>query len=71
MAYIHTKKIGDKKYYTLRISVRKDNKVVTRDLCNLGSDLSKIKLDSLEKKYKKEIRNSHKTIKILRYKLLY
>lgn len=63
MAYIHVKRIGNKKYYTLRISVRKDGKVITKDLCNLGSDFSKIKLESLEKKYKKEIRDSYKTIK--------
>jgi len=63
MVYIHVKKIGDKSYYTLRISVRKGNKVITKDLCNLGSDVSKISLDSLEKKYKEEIRKSYKTIK--------
>ncbi|MBW2981700.1 Fic family protein [Candidatus Woesearchaeota archaeon] len=63
MVYIHVKKIGNKKYYSLRISVRKENRVITKDLCNLGSDISKINLDNLEKKYKKEIRKSYKTIK--------
>jgi Fic family protein len=63
MAYIHTKTINDKKYYTLRISTRKNNKVITKDLCNLGNDLSKIKIEDLEKKYKKEIRNSYSKIK--------
>lgn len=63
MVYIHIKRIGNKKYYTLRISVRKNNKVITKDLANLGSDINKIKLKDLEKKYKKEIRKSHKTIK--------
>jgi Fic family protein len=63
MAYIHVKRIGDKKYYTLRISVRKGDKVIAKDLCNLGSDLSEIKIENLEKKYKKEIRKSYRTIK--------
>jgi Fic family protein len=63
MAYIHVKRIGDKKYYTLRISVRKDNKVITKDLCNLGNDFSKINIDKLEKKYHTEIRKSYFTIK--------
>jgi len=63
MAYIHVKRIGDKKYYTLRISVRKDGKVITKDLCSLGNDISKINIDSLGKKYKKEIRKSYETIK--------
>ncbi len=65
MAYIHVKRVGNKNYYTLRISVRKGNKVVTKDLCNLGSDLSKVTLEKLEKRYKTEIRKSYKTIKKL------
>ena len=63
MAYIHVKRIGNKKYYSLRISVRKGDKVITKDLCNLGDDLSKISLNSLEKRHKQEIRKSYKTIK--------
>ncbi len=63
MVYIHVKRIGDKNYYTLRISVREGNKVITKDLCNLGSDITKINIDNLENKYKKEIRKSYKTIK--------
>ncbi len=63
MVFIHTKNVRGKKYYTLRMSVRKDNKVITKDLCNLGSDLSKINLDSLERKYKGKIRSSYKTLK--------
>ena len=63
MAYIHVKRIGNKNYYTLRISIRKGSKVITKDLCNLGSDLSKVNLENLEKKYKTEIRKSYKTIK--------
>jgi len=63
MAYIHVKNIGNRKYYSLRISIRKGNKVITKDLCNLGSDLSKIKIEDLEAKYKSKIRSSYKTIK--------
>ncbi|MBI4980766.1 Fic family protein [Candidatus Woesearchaeota archaeon] len=64
MAYIHVKRVGDQKYYTLRISHRdKNGRVVTKDLENLGSDLGKVNLDHLEKKYKKEIRESYKVIK--------
>ena len=63
MAYIHKKNIGGKTYYTLRISARKNGKIIVKDLHNLGSDISKIEIDKLEKKYKKEIRKSYKTIK--------
>ncbi|MBS3158881.1 Fic family protein [Candidatus Woesearchaeota archaeon] len=64
MVYIHVKKVGDKKYYTLRVSARdKAGKIITKDIENLGSDISKINIETLEKKYKKEIRESYKTIK--------
>lgn len=62
MAYIHIKRVGNQEYYTLRISVRKNKKVVTRDVCNLGTDIFKINIEELEKKYKTEIRKSYKTI---------
>ena len=63
MVYIHVKNVRGKKYYTLRMSVRKNNRVITKDLCNLGDNLSKINLDKLEKKYKDKIRKSYKTLK--------
>jgi len=63
MAYIHKKKIGEKTYYTLRISVRKEGRVVVKDIEILGTDLSKISIDKLEKKHSKEIRKSYYTIK--------
>ena len=64
MVYIHVKKVGDKKYYTLRVSARdKAGKIITKDIENLGSDISKINIETLDKKYKKEIRESYKTIK--------
>ena len=49
MAFIHVKRIGDTSYYTLRVSTRKGDRVITKDLCSLGSDLSKVDLGSLEK----------------------
>lgn len=64
MVYIHVKKVGDKKYYTLRISYRdKKGKIITKDLKNLGSNIAKIKIENLEKRYKKEIRKSYRIIK--------
>ena len=63
MAYIHVKNVRGKKYYTLRVSVRKKDKIITKDLCNLGDDLSKINLDKLEQKYKTQIRKSYRTLK--------
>jgi len=63
MVYIHVKKIRGKKYYTLRMSVRKGNEVITKDLCSLGDNLSKIDLDKLEKIYKDKIRKSYRTLK--------
>ncbi|MFH1589905.1 MAG: Fic family protein [archaeon] len=63
MAYIHKKKIGEKTYYTLRISVRKGEKVIAKDIEVLGTNISNIKIDDLEKKYSKEIRKSYYTIK--------
>lgn len=63
MAYIHAKKVGDTTYYTLRISVRKNGKVITKDIENLGTDLSKVSIEDLEKRHKAEIRKSYQTIK--------
>lgn len=64
MVYIHVKKVGDKRYYTLRVSYRdKQGKIITKDLENLGSDITKIKIGTLEKRYKKEVRQSYRTLK--------
>jgi len=63
MAYIHVKRIGDKKYYTLRVSIRQGDQVITKDIANLGSDPTKIKIEKLEKQYGQEIRKSYTTIK--------
>lgn len=63
MAYIHVKRIGNQKYYTLRISVRKGNNVITKDLANLGNDISKINIKDLERRFHKEVRSSYHLIK--------
>lgn len=63
MAYIHKKKVGNTTYYTLRISIREGTRVIAKDIANLGTDLSKINIEDLEKNHSKEIRNSYKTIK--------
>lgn len=63
MVYIHAKKVGNTTYYTLRISYRDNGRVVTKDIDNLGTDVTKINIESLEARHKKEIRKSYKTIK--------
>lgn len=45
------------------MSVRKGGQVITKDLCNLGDNLSKIDLGKLENIYKDKIRKSYKTLK--------
>ena len=63
MVYIHVKKVGDTKYYTLRVAVRRKGKILTKDLENLGTSVENINLDNLDKKYKELIRKSYKTLK--------
>jgi len=63
MAYIHAKTAKDKTYYTLRASIRKGKKTITKDIYNLGSDLSKISLNELQKKFPNELKNSYSVIK--------
>jgi fido (protein-threonine AMPylation protein) len=63
MTYIHKKTIGAQNYYYLRISERKGDKVVTKDICYLGNDISKINLEKLEEQHHDAIRKSHRTLK--------
>lgn len=63
MAYIHAKRVGDKTYYTLRISAKQNGRVITKDLCSLGDDLTKVDIDSLEIRYKDKIRKSYRILK--------
>jgi len=65
MVYIYVKHVGGKNYYYLRLSKRVNGKLVVKDVAYLGDDLSKMEqiIDSLEKKYRDQIRKSYKTIK--------
>ncbi len=70
MAYIHEKKKGEKKEYSLRVSIRKEGKIITKDLCYLGSDLSKINIKKLKNDYIKDeegIRKIKKRMEKLNY----
>ncbi|MBN2420653.1 Fic family protein [Candidatus Woesearchaeota archaeon] len=63
MVYIYKKIIGTKPYYYLRASVRKEGKIVIKDIAYLGNSLEEAKkaLDALPK-YKEQIRKAYKTI---------
>jgi len=63
MVYIYKKVIGNKEYYYLRVSEKKGNKLVTKDLAYLGSSIEEVKkaLDNLPQ-YKEKIRKTYKTI---------
>jgi fido (protein-threonine AMPylation protein) len=64
MAYIYRKIIGGKSYYYLRASLKKNDKMITKDIKYLGNDISTIKdnLQSIPAKYSEEIRKTYKTI---------
>ncbi|MBU1030876.1 MAG: Fic family protein [Nanoarchaeota archaeon] len=63
MVYIYKKIIGNKNYYYLRASIKKEGKSITKDIAYLGNNLERInqELDSLTN-YQKEIRKAYKTI---------
>jgi len=64
MAYIYRKIIGEKTYYYLRASLKKNGKMITKDIKYLGNDINTIKnnLQSIPIKYSEEIRKTYKTI---------
>jgi Fic family protein len=64
MVYIYKKTIGEKIYYYLRASLRKNNKTITKDIKYLGSDVSSLKdnLKNIPAKYSDQIRKTYKTI---------
>lgn len=66
MVYIYKKTIGNKEYYYLRASVRKNNKIMIKDIAYLGSDINTIRdqLSKLPKKYSEEIKKTYKTINV-------
>ena len=63
MVYIYKKTIGEKDYYYLRISKRKGDKIIAKDIAYLGSSIEDVK-KALEKlpKYSEQIRKAYKTI---------
>lgn len=63
MAYLHKKNINGKNYYSLRKNIKINGKTIKKDVCSLGSDISKIDLKDLEKKYPEELKKSGQVIK--------
>ncbi|MDP4039153.1 MAG: Fic family protein [Candidatus Pacearchaeota archaeon] len=63
MVYIYKKKVGEKTYYYLRASERKEDKVAVKDIAYLGDSLEGVKkaLDNLPN-YANQIRKAYKTI---------
>jgi len=63
MVYIYKKKIGNKDYYYLRASERKNGKIVVKDIAYLGWNMDSVKkaIENIPK-YKNEIRKTYKTI---------
>lgn len=64
MVYIYRKVIGNKEYYYLRASIREKDRIITKDIAYLGSDVSQLReqLDRLPKRYHEQIRKTYKTI---------
>jgi fido (protein-threonine AMPylation protein) len=64
MVYIYRKVIGNKEYYYLRASIREKDRIITKDIAYLGSDLGRVReqVDELPKKYHEQIRKTYKTI---------
>lgn len=67
MVYIYKKKIGNKEYYYLRASIRKDGKTITKDIAYLGSNVKNIK-EKIPQKYLKEIKNNNNKFNFLNNK---
>ncbi|MEK6834808.1 MAG: Fic family protein [Nanoarchaeota archaeon] len=63
MVYIYKKRVGEKVYYYLRVSQRKGNKLIVKDIAYLGNSLDAVK-KALEKlpKYSNQIKKAYKTI---------
>ena len=63
MVYIYKKIVGNKAYYYLRASEKKNGKLITKDIAYLGNSIEEAKkaLDKLPK-YKDKIRKAYKTI---------
>lgn len=61
MAYVYKKKAGTKEYYYLRVSKRKGNKIIAKDVAYLGSTLDEAR-QALDKLPEKVIRTGYRTI---------
>lgn len=63
MVYIYKKPVGNKVYYYLRASERKNGKVIAKDIAYLGSTLEEVK-QNLEKfpQHSEKIRKAYRTI---------
>src|SRR3989344_1702605 len=63
MVYVYKKKIGKKDYYYLRVSEKKGNKIIVKDIAYLGNSIDEVKkrLGHFQK-YKEEIRKAYKRI---------
>ncbi|MGV8171706.1 MAG: Fic family protein [Candidatus Woesearchaeota archaeon] len=64
MVYIYRKTVGGKNYYYLRASVRKQDKIVAKDILYLGNDLNSIRerIKDIPHKYSEQIKKTYKTI---------
>ena len=63
MVYIYKKPVGNKVYYYLRASERRNGKILSKDIAYLGSTIEEVKsnLDKLTK-FKNQVRKSYKKI---------
>lgn len=63
MVYLYRKKIGDRSYYYLRLSKRKGNRTVTKDVAYLGAGIDEVKktLENLPK-YREDIKKAYRTL---------
>lgn len=63
MVYIYTKRIGEKNYYYLRASLKKEGKNIVKDIAYLGTTIEEVE-QALTKlpKWEKQIRKAYHTI---------
>lgn len=65
MVYVYKKIISGKPYYYLRISKRKGERIITKDIAYLGGNIQEARKAILKvSKYKKEIRRSYRKLNL-------
>ncbi len=65
MVYIYKKIVAGKPYYYLRISKRKGQRVIAKDIAYLGSDVQRAKQEVMNiSKYRDEIKRSYRKINL-------